>query len=279
MADLGYDLVQDPIDEFTTRYGDLFLGSSHNVFLAVSGIVLVFNLIVYGMEGGLLRMLVRYSVRFVLVDMLYKYYYQPVTFLHTSLSLHQIPPAICDYFVNQMELRRMDVMINQLSTFIDGMDAPLGQWKLQLIAATGEAAVTAFQAVCWYAVGASYGLVGILTVVGPLTFWMLMVPSLSQYFFNWAQSLWQHASYRLFAGALVFCAATSVMTFLTRTFHGQYDIMTFAKVLGKMIAVMGFWVMLIFRLGAVVSDVWKGASSAGTNMIGAMISAKRGNIH
>jgi hypothetical protein len=279
MADLQYDIILDPLDEMTTLYGDFLSNSGHNIFLAVSGIVLLCNLFVYGAQGGLLRMLIRYSVRFVAVDTLYRYYYQPVSFLHTSLSIHQIPTAICSYYVDQLDLRRMDIMINQLSTFMNGIDAPMMQWKLQLVAATGEMAVTLFQAACWYAVGASYATVGILTLLGPLVFWTLMVPSLSGYFTSWAQSVCQHASYRLFAGALVFCASTSMITFLSRFFHGTYDIVQFAAVMPKMLALMAFWVMLIFRLGSLVSDMRSGASSAGSNMIGAMLSARKGHIH
>jgi len=279
MADLGYDLILDPVAEMTTLYGDFLGDSGHGIFLAVSGIVLIFNLVVYGAQGGLLRMLIRYSLRFVAVDLLYRYYYQPLSFFHTRLSLHEIPAAICDYYVNQLDLRRMDIMINQLSTFANGIDAPLMQWKLQLVASIAEAAVTAFQAVCWYAVGASYATVGLLTLLGPLTFWTLMVPGLSGYFWSWLQSLWGHASYRLFAGALVFCAATSIMTFLSRTFHGAFDIVQLAAVLPKMLALMAFWVMSIFRLGSLVSDMRSGASSAGSNMIGAMLSARKGHIH
>lgn len=279
MADLGYDLVLNPVSEMTTLYGDFFSNSGHNIFLAVSGIVLLCNLFVYGAQGGLLRMLIRYSVRFVAVDTIYRYYYQPVSFLHTGLSLHEIPGAICDYYVNQLDLRRMDIMINQLSTFANGIEAPLMQWKLQVVASIAEAGITAFQAVCWYAVGSSYAIVGVLTLLGPLTFWTLMVPSMSGYFWSWLQSLWGHASYRLFAGALVFCASTSMMTFLSRTFHGAFDIIQLAAVLPQMLAMMAFWVMLIFRLGSLVSDMRSGASSAGSNMIGAMLSARKGHIH
>jgi hypothetical protein len=279
MAGPGYDLVINPLDEMTTLYGDLFNGSGHNIFLAVSGIVLLCNLFVYGAQGGLLRMMIRYSLRFVAVETLYKYYYQPLSFLHTSLSIHQIPAAIFDYYADQMDLRRMDIMINQLSTFIDGIHAPLFDWKLQLVAAIGETAVTFFQAACWFAVGSSYATVGILTLLGPLVFWTLMVPSLSSYFTGWAQSLWQHASYRLFASALVFCASTSMITFMSRAFHETYDITQLAIILPKMIALMAFWVMLIFRLGSLVSDMRSGASSAGSNMIGAIKSATKGHIH
>jgi hypothetical protein len=279
MADPGYDLVIDPLDEMTTLYGDLLNSSGHNIFLAVSGIVLLTNLFVYGAQGGLLRMMIRYSVRFVAVETLYKYYYQPLSFLHTSLSIHQIPTAIFSYYVNQMDIRRMDIMINQLSTFTAGIEAPLLQWKLQLVAAIGETAVTFFQAACWYAVGSSYATVGVLTLLGPLVFWTIMVPSLSSYFTGWAQSVWQHASYRLFASALVFCASTSMITFMSRAFHGNYDIMQLSAILPKMIALIGFWVMMIFRLGSLVSDMRSGASSAGSNMIGAIKSATKGHIH
>jgi hypothetical protein len=178
-----------------------------------------------------------------------------------------------------MDVRRMDIMINQLSTFTAGIEAPLLQWKLQLVAAIGETAVTFFQAACWYAVGSSYATVGVLTLLGPLVFWTIMVPSLSSYFTGWAQSLWQHASYRLFASALVFCASTSMITFMSRAFHETYDIMQLSAILPKMIALMAFWVMMIFRLGSLVSDMRSGASSAGSNMIGAIKSATKGHIH
>jgi hypothetical protein len=95
----------------------------------------------------------------------------------------------------------------------------------------------------------SYGMVGVITLVLPLLLWMLMVPALSHIPRNAIHALWENAFYRVVASAVVFCAATSVSSFLTDSFHGQYDADTFTAVAPKMIGLMFAWVLIGMRAG------------------------------
>lgn len=278
MADLSFDLVKDPFERIIQRHGDVLLDTGYGIFAAISLVVLVSNLLMYGPTGGVFRVLVRYSLRFWMVRMMYEYYYQPAAWLH-GLSLHEIPGSVCDFIVLKLDNKQMDIMFGMLGSLIDHIDTPLGLFKLQFAAGVGTLLIASFQALCWISIAMSYGLVGILTVLGPLLFWLLMIPGTSGICANWMQGFWQYAFNRVVAAALVFAASTSVISFLTDSFHGNYTLALFAELLPKMLALMGVWAILILRAPAVVGDIFKGASSAGTNFIGAIASAKRGVLH
>jgi hypothetical protein len=278
MADLTFNYVQDPIDLLTTRYGDFNLSWGYKTFLTVSAIMLIWELMKKAFHPeGIMEFLMKYGLRFVFVNWLYSFYYAPLAF---GLSLHQIPAAVCTFLARRMDMGVLDIMYNQLATFLDqgGGVFQFGM-KLQIAAWIGEGAIILFQAWCWFAMVVSYGMVGLITLILPLLLWMLMVPALSHIPRNAIHSLWENAFYRVIASAVVFCAATSVTSFLTDTFHGKYDNDLFIAVAPKMIGLIVAWVLIGMRAGNGNSDIWKGTATAASNAIGGMSGLKRGMFH
>ncbi|MFL6465958.1 MAG: hypothetical protein ACJ73N_16305 [Bryobacteraceae bacterium] len=278
MPDLTFSYVQDPIDALASRYGDFNLNYGYKAFLTVSAIVLIWELMKKGFAPeGLLNFFVKYGLRFVFVNAVYTFYYAPLAF---GLSLHELPSAVCTFLARRMDMGVLDVMYNQLAGFMNqsGGVFEFGI-KLRIGAAIGETAIVFFQAWCWWAMIVSYGMVGVITGVLPLLLWMLMVPALAHIPRNAIHALWENAFLRVVASAVVFCAATSVSSFLADTFHGQYDVDTFTAVAPKMIGLMFAWVLIGMRAGTANSDIFKGTASASTNAIGAAASMKRGMFH
>lgn len=278
MADLNFSYVQDPIDALTTRYGDFNLSYGYKAFLTASAAVLIWELMKMAFAPeGILNFLMKYGLRFVFVNALYTFYYAPLAF---GLSLHQIPQATCDFLAKRMDLGVLDIMYNQLAGFMEqsGGVFEFGI-KLRLAAAIGEVAIIFFQAWCWFAMIVSYGMVGVIVLVLPLLLWMLMVPALAHIPRNAIHSLWENAFYRVVASAVVFCAATSVTSFLADTFHGQYDADLFTAVAPKMIGLIFAWILIGLRIGNANSDIWKGTASASTNAVGAMANIRKGVLH
>lgn len=278
MPDLNFSYVQDPIDAFASRYGDFNLNYGYKAFLIVSALVLIGELMKKAFAPeGLLNFLLRYGFRFVFVNALYTFYYTPLAF---GLSLHQLPSAVCTFLAKRMDMGVLDVMYQQLGTF---MDQGAGVFDfgvtLHVAAWIGTAAIILFESWCWFAMIASYGMVGVLVLVLPLLLWMLMVPALAHIPRNAIHSLWENAFYRVIASAVVFCAATSVSSFLTDSFHGQYNAEMFIAVAPKMIGLMAAWVLIGMRAGSANADIFKGTASASSNAIGGLSSMKRGMFH
>ncbi|MFL6466021.1 MAG: hypothetical protein ACJ73N_16630, partial [Bryobacteraceae bacterium] len=81
MPDLRFSYVQDPIDAFSSRYGDFNLNYGYKAFLTVSAIVLMWELMKTGFAPeGLLNFFVKYGLRFVFVNAAYTFYYSPLAF-------------------------------------------------------------------------------------------------------------------------------------------------------------------------------------------------------
>jgi hypothetical protein len=279
MADLSYStFINDPIDELHTLYGDVFLGAGTALQSAVEVIIFGLYLMAYGPNlVAVFRFFIRYVLRMTFVHFVLNYYYKPIGFLHTNLSFHQVPPAVCDYFVSQLDMRRMDVMFAYLQTIMLHMDVPEWNWQLRLAASVGEGIVTLFQAACWVSIAISYIAVGVFTLLLPLVVWTLMIPGLSHMFWNAWNAIWQYSFYRIMAAAIVFCASTSVMAFMYNSFHGSYDPALFVAIMAKMLALMLAWVCALWRIGTWVSDFWRGSSGGGT-MFGNFLSSMRRGI-
>jgi hypothetical protein len=275
-TDLSYStFINDPIDELHTLYGDVFLGAGTALQSAVEVIIFGLYLMAYGPNlVAVFRFFIRYVLRMTFVHFVLNYYYKPIGFLHTNLSFHQVPPAVCDYFVSQLDMRRMDVMFAYLQTIMLHMDVPAWNWQLDLSAKAGTLMISIFQAACWFSIGISYIAVGVFTLLLPLVVWTLMIPGLSHMFWNAWNAIWQNAFYRIMASAIVFCASTSVMAFMFNSFHGNYDPALFVALLGKMLALMFTWVAALFRIGTWVSDFWRGSSS-GSAGFGNFVSSMR----
>lgn len=265
MADLSYGtFINDPIDELHALYGNVLMDTSYALASAVSVIIFALYLVASaGSLEGILLFFFRYTGRLTLSFGILRFYYQPMTWLGTNLSFHQLAPAICDHFVSVMDMKRMDIMFAYLTHIMLSMQAPAWDWRLQLVAATGEGVVTIFKAACWVSIALSYIAVGAFNLLLPLVVWTIMVPSLSYLFRNAYTAIWEYSFYRIMASAIVFCASTSLMAFLYNTFNGNYDLALFAAILGKMIALMLAWVCALIRIGVWVSNFWRGGSSGG----------------
>jgi hypothetical protein len=95
-----------------------------------------------------------------------------------------------------------------------------------------------------------------------------MLPGLSYLFSNCYGAIWQSAFYRVVAAAIVFCAATSTLAFLTHELHGDYSVEQFVAVYPKMVGLMFSWLLAFLVVGHFVSDIFKGGSSSGNGFGG-----------
>jgi hypothetical protein len=277
---LDFSIIQDPIDELTMQHGQLFVQTGHTELLAIAGIILLIYTLKHGLSGGLMEFLVQFGVMFTIANLILKYYYQPLDFLHTNLSLHQIFPALADYYATQIDQGRMDILFNGMSKTLFLMEKPsIADWMMIPVAWSVEVCIWFLQAVCYGSIVLSYGALGVMNLLGPLFIPWLIVPRVNYLFWNWLQSVWQYSFYRVVATALCFVASGVWTTFESRLIHGDYSLANFVFILPKMIAITVGLIWLVLRIGTMVSDLFKGGSAAATNFLGSIASGARGVFH
>jgi type IV secretory pathway VirB6-like protein len=118
--------------------------------------------------------------------------------------------------------------------------------------------------------------IGIGTLLGPLFIPWLIVPRLNWLFWNWVQFMLQYSFYRVAASALTFIWATVLANFIDKSVHGDYTLAHFLILLVPL-GVLNIGLMVsVFKIGGVVSDLFKGVAAAGSNFAGALAGAVRG---
>lgn len=277
MADLDLSIIQDPLDSLTMAFGDKLLQVGQEELYAIAGVILIIYVIKHGIFGGLVQFLFQFGVKFVIANNLLKYYYTP---FYGGYSVHQIFPAFATYLAKQIDAGRMDVLFSYLNTvLLNTQKAGASDWAMIPISWMVEANIWVMEAIAFGSIALSYICLGVMNLVGPIFIPWLIVPVLAYLFWNWMQSIWQYSFYRVFAAALCFVAAQVWTVFVSNIIHGNYTLAHFSVILGPMIAINVGLVWSLLRISTMVSDVFKGTSSAGSNFLGAITSGARGVFH
>jgi hypothetical protein len=272
VADFHY--VSDPLNELLTAYADTFVGIGDTVLQGITGGIMILYVIVYGWSfAGLFRFLARYLVRLVACNAILGYYDKPMVFAG-GYKLHQIPSEACDALVSYLDMRRMDALFGFCKDYLASLNVSGTDWALRPMLWIGETFITMYEAVLWAAIPVSYEAVAVLTLLLPLFVFTLMIPGLSHLFWNCVSGIWEAAFYRVVAAALVFCAATSTLSFLARELNGDYSVEEFIVVLPKMCGLMLSWLLAFLVVRHLTSAIFKGhsVSSSGLGGFGGFMS-------
>jgi hypothetical protein len=268
LATGGYSYISDPLNELLSTYTGTLVVIGDAILQSVTGAIMILYLCVYGWTWvGLVRFLVRYIVRLFLANAILGYYDRPMSWI-AGYKFHQIPSEVCDTIVSYLDLRRMDAMLSFFKDYLARLNVPGIDWALKPLVWSGQLVITIYEALLWAAIPVSYEAVAILTLLLPLFVWTLLLPGLSYLFSNCYGAIWQSAFYRVTAAAIVFCAATSTLAFLTHELHGDYSVEQFVAVYPKMVGLMFSWLLAFLVVGHFVSDIFKGGSSAGNGFGG-----------
>lgn len=268
----GYSYVSDPLNELFDAYIGVFTGIGDSILQGVSGFIMIMYLLVYGWSWfGLIRFITRYLLRLLTANAILGYYDRPMAWIG-GYKFHQIPSEACDALVSYLDLKRMDAMLaffkDYLATLSNGSHAL--DWSLKPMMWIGQLMITMYEALLWAAIPVSYEAVAVLSLLMPLLVWTLMLPGLSHMFTSCYTAIWQAAFYRVVAGAIVFAAATSTLSFLAHELHGDYSVTQFVAVYPKMVGLMISWLFAFLVVGYFTSDFFKGTSS-GSNGFGGFL--------
>lgn len=283
VADMGWLL--DPLDELTTQYSDLFVKAGKEELVAFAGIIFVFYAFKHGIHGGIMRFLMQFGLLFWVAADLLQYYNTPLP--HASFSVHQAFQVFATGLADQIDLKRMDLLFSNVATILSHLERPaLTDIDGILVHFFIELVMWVIQAALYVVTAMSFLALGIGSLLGPILIPTIIIPKLSQMFWNWVQFMLQYSFYRVGAAALVFVASTALNTFFTRTLHTSvcgsdrscYDIAQMLIIFPKLIVFVAAVVAGVFKLGSMMSDLFKGSSMAGANMASTVAGVAKGNL-
>jgi len=283
VADMGWLL--DPLDELTTQYSDLFVQAGKDELISFGIIILVFYAFRHGLHGGILRFLMQFGLLFLIAANLLQYYNAPIP--GASFSVHQAFQVFATGLADQIDLKRMDLLFSNVATILSHLERPsITDIDGILVHFLIEIVMWVIQAALYVVTAMSFLALGIGSLLGPILIPTIIIPKLSQMFWNWIQFMLQYSFYRVGAAALVFVASTALNTFFTRTLHTSvcgidqscYDLAQMLIIFPKMLVFVAAVLAGILKLGSMMSDLFKGSSMAGANMASTVAGAMRGNL-
>ena len=274
---LTMDWVTDALDQLMSAHSGVLLQMGNDLLVALAVTTLIIYSFKHGLHGGLLLFLTEYIFLLLIAGFLLRYYVVPIPFI--GLSFHQLFPALAQDIAITIDVARMDVLFSKINAVLDpatGMKAP-GALDFAMLPVYWlvEFGMWLIEAFMFIATAIGYIALGIGNLVGPIFIPFLIVPFLAHLFWNWMTFIWQYSFYRVAAAALLFVLSTMLNDFMDWTVHGDYSLGNWMMVMPEFIVGVLVSVYAILRLSAFVSDMFKGTSSAGSNVLaGLAVSSK-----
>jgi hypothetical protein len=274
--------ITNAIDNMVTSDGGAFL-SAGNEMLTTLGIIM---LVVCGLRlagesasrhhGEFpFPALIQFFGLFLIAEALMRYYDAPLPW--TNVSVSNILPDTARFFSGTLDLGILDTLLSKMSDIVSSVERPSLLNPLMLfVYALILVDMILIQGVLFAVNILAFVFIGIGSLLGPLFIPWLVVPKLSWLFWNWVQFMLQYSFYRVVASALTYIWATVLVTFIDSAVHGDYSLAHFLLLLVPLGVLNIGLLFSVFKIGSVVSDLFKGAASVGGGFGGAMAGAITG---
>jgi len=207
--------------------------------------------------------------------MMLRYYNVPLPMIGSSF--HQVLPDIGRQLSSNIDLASLDTLLARIAAIVTGTERPSLFNPLELfIFVSIMVDMIAIEGVLFGVTILGFVAVGIGSLLGPLFIPFLVVPRLSWLFWNWLSFMLQYSFYQVVASALVFVWTNVLVNFIDRSIHGDYTLAHFFVLLVPLGMLNIGLIFSVFRITSFVSDLFKGAAAAGSNLAGSVAVAVKG---
>lgn len=264
--------ITDAIDSLVTADGGVFITAGHQILNSIGIIMLV----VCGLrlagesasrhhgEFGFPALIQFFSV-FLVAETLMRYYQAPLPW--TSVSVSRILPDTARFFAGTLDLTVLDNLLTKVNAILSGTEQPSFLNPLMIVVYFSILLdMVLIQGILFAVNILAFVFIGIGSLLGPLFIPWLVVPKLSWLFWNWVQFMLQYSFYRVVASALTYVWATVLVTFIDKSVHGDYTLAHFLLLLVPLGVLNIGLLYSVFKIGSVVSDLFKGTASAGSGV-------------
>lgn len=274
--------VTGAIDNLVTSGGGVFVSTGNQILTALAVIMLVVcGLRLAGESASrhhgefAFPALIQFFALFLIAEALMRYYMVPLPW--TNVSVSRLLPDTARFFAGTLDLSGLDTLLGKIGGIVSGAEQPSFLNPVMIfVYFTILIDMIMIQGVLFAANILAFVFIGIGSLLGPLFIPWLVVPKLSWLFWNWVQFMLQYSFYRVVASALTYIWATVLVNFIDKSVHGDYTLAHFLILLVPLGILNVGLLFSVFKIGAVVSDLFKGAASAGSGFTGGLTGAIAG---
>jgi hypothetical protein len=274
--------VTSAIDSLTASGSALFLSAGTQILTWVGVIMLV----IYGLKWAAhsasrhhaefdFPALVHFFGLFLVAEALMRYYAVPLPW--TSSTVASLFPDTGRYFAGTMDLTVLNLLLAKIGAIIANAEHP-SFWDPEMFFAYCMMTLdlVLMQGILFGLNILSFVWIGMLQLLGPLFIPWLIVPRLSFLFWNWLQSLLQYSFYRVVASGLTYIWATVFVRFIDNVVHADYSLAHLFLILVPLGMLNIGLLFCVVRVSAFVNDLFRGGSSSGGGLSGAIAGVVRG---
>lgn len=274
--------ITNATDSLVTSGSGMFLSAGNNILTALAVIMLVICGLRLAAESASRHhgefgfpALIQFFSLFLIAEALMRYYDSPLPW--TSVSVSRILPDTARYFSGTIDLTILDTLISKINAVISGSEQPSFLNPVMIFVYYGILSDMIIVEGVLFAINIlAFVFIGIGSLLGPLFIPWLVVPKLNWLFWNWVQFMLQYSFYRVVASALTYIWATVLVNFIDNSIHGDYTLAHFLLMLLPLGVLNIGLAFSVFKVGSVVSDLFKGAANAGSGFAGQITGAVRG---
>jgi len=274
--------ITDALNKLVTSGGPVFLTEGNRILTSIGIIMLtIFSLkamaavIAHRHAQFDLPGLIHFSALFLIAECFLRYYTVPLPWGGSSIS--SILPDTARQYAAWLDLTALDTLSQRITVILTGAQQPgaLDVFMIPVYFSTLFFLLVS-QALLFAMTIVGFIAVGLGTVLGPLFIPWLLVPKLSWLFWNWISFMLQYSFYKIVASALTFIWANVMVTFIDKAIGPDYTLGHFLILMPAMALLTLGMLFSILRVTSFVSDLFKGAASAGAGMAGAVGLAVKG---
>ena len=263
--------ITDSIDSLVTTDGGVFISAGHQILTSLGIIMLVVCGLKLAGESASRHhgefgfpALIQFFAVFLVAEALMRYYQTPLPW--TTVSVARLLPDTARYFAGTLDLTVLDDLLTKVNAIVSGTEQPSFLNPLMIAVYFGILIdMIVIQGILFAVNILAFVFIGIGSLLGPLFIPWLVVPKLSWLFWNWVQFMLQYSFYRVVASALTYVWATVLVTFIDKSVHGDYTLAHFLLLLVPLGVLNIGLLYSVFKIGSVVSDLFKGTASAGSS--------------
>jgi type IV secretion system protein VirB6 len=273
--------VTDQVNQLVTTHGDQLVdfGNTELAFLALLtlvGIVVRWQLshMVIGFRpvnytlGDLLAFFINLAVCSVLLH----YYNTPLP--GTSLSIHQVFPALAKAITNVFDQTAIDGFLDRVRQAAAGTQGPT---TLDITGAIIYAMVlvnVALMDLIMFAVNA-FGFIaqGIFTLFGPLMIPLFITRNFKGKFWHWVDGLLVFSMFRAVAAAVSFIYLNVMIGFFDNTVRGDYTLGHWLALIPTLILLNGGLLWAMFQVPRITGMIFGGVAGQAQAFVSSLTSA------
>lgn len=276
----AFTYLTQTLDSFVQSGANIFVSTALNVLQGFGIWVLVFLLLVLGVESIMHQTIInplpllRFIWTYGLLTTGLHYYSTPIPLIGSNL--HTIFSDAASLWSAQMNLQILTALSAKIESLHASMTVPGMTDLAGMFAYGGVVFMLSMASGIMQAIGTfAFVALGIGAVLGPLSIMLAQLPWFKHLLQNWISFMFKYAMWRLVASAITYVWGNTLLTFFNFVVGKDYTAGHFLSILVAMFSMTISFVFALVMVPSIVNDLYGGSHSGGAASAGLVSLAVR----